>query len=263
MTATVAKLDNLPNELQLTILRYLSIRDRCYSFSNLNDRFNSLLKRLTPPIQLEDLPDELQLILFRRYFTLASLRSLFFGLNSRYDTLLIKLLPKTLRFSLDSYSFKYSSDYVKLDSHYTVYYLLPSISRWPEIYWHLLNENQLSESEPSKLTQIIVKYPITLNPYYFIMYYPHATPNQWIEADYLIISYSFYRSAGKGRNKISTDDLERKYPEKYNLMKDYPVNSPEYYKMFFDNEKKNTTKKLKEIHQQTQHIWKELREMID
>ena len=233
MTAKVTKLENLPNELQLTILRYLRIRDRCYSFSNLNHRFNGLVKRLTPPTQLEDLPDELQLILLCPFFTLTGLRSLFFGLDSRYNILLIKLLPKTLRFSLGSFSFKYSSDNVKLDSHYTIYYLLPSISRWPEIHWHLLSENQLSESEPSKLTQIIVKYPLTLNLYYFITYYPHATPNQWIEAGYLIVSYSYYRSAGKGRNKISGDDLERKYPEKYNLMKDYPVNSPEYYKMFF------------------------------
>lgn len=184
MTAEVASvLENFPNELQLTILRHISIHDRCYSFFNLNDRFNGLVKRLTPPTQLEDLSDELQLVLFRRYFTLANLRSLFFGLNSHYNILLIKLLPKTLKFSLSSYSFKYSSENVKLDSHYTIYYLLPSISRWPEIHWHLLNENQLSETEPSKLTRIIVKYPITLNPYYFITYYRRATPNHWIEAD--------------------------------------------------------------------------------
>ncbi len=46
-------------------------------------------------------------------------------------------------------------------------------------------------------------------------------------------------------------------------MKNYPVNAPEYYQMFFDNEKQDTRRKLKEIHAQTQKVWTELRKMID
>ena len=90
MAFKVTGLENLPNEIQLIILRYLRPWDQHYSFLNLNHRLNCLLECLRQPNQLEDLSDELQLILFRRYFILASLHSTFFGLNYRYNILLTK-----------------------------------------------------------------------------------------------------------------------------------------------------------------------------
>jgi hypothetical protein len=212
---------------------------------------------------LEDLPNEVQLILFGRYFTLDSLCSSVFGLNNRYNMLLVKLLPKTLRFSFSSYSFTYSLDYFKFQCLYTIYYLSPSISHWPDIYWHLLSEKQFNERKPSKKTEIIVKYPIILSPDCFITYFSHTIPNQWLEAPYDINYFPYYRRMGIGRNRISSDDLERKYPEKYDLMKNDPADAPEYYKMFFDCENRRTRGKFKEIHEQIQTIWTELRKMID
>ena len=105
---SITKLENLPNEIQLIILRYLSADDRYYSFRDLNTRFDHLIKRLTPS-RLEDLPDQVQIMLFRRYFTLERSFSLFFGLNHRYNMLLVKLLPNILDFSPTSYSFEFSS----------------------------------------------------------------------------------------------------------------------------------------------------------
>ena len=107
-----------------------------------------------------------------------------------------------------------------------------------------------------------MKYPITLNQHYMITLYPHRTPNYWIQVDYHISTCSIYRNEGYGSRKFSTGDLERNYPEKENLMKNYPRNSPEYYKMYFDQEKNDTTNKIKEIRQQTQSIWTEFRQMI-
>jgi hypothetical protein len=154
---SVTTFNQLPDKIQLMILKHLSLYDLYKTFSSINSRFNSLLDSVTPKM---------------------------FNLRTLYDDVRTFERHSVWRFDR------------RIWWEESVYYLIPQMG-WHTLRWKFISQRSVEQLEEisknhHRIMPSISKYPLQLNTFFLVfnactikeLYFAGGTFPQWMKENY-------------------------------------------------------------------------------